>query len=823
MRSSRKKPNTFHTVKTIFLAASTMLVSTFAVLATSPILSVVTPRGWQRGTTVELHLYGDRLADAQEILAYQPGITFTDIKAVDAKHITAQATIAADAPLGEHQFRVRTAGGITEMKLFLVGQFPCIDEVEPNNQFEQPQTIALNTTVHGIAKLEDEDFYLCHLKKGQRLTAEVEAIRLGQEMFDAYVAILDPKRFELSARDDSPLLRTDCFASIVAPEDGDYRIVVREAAYEGNDNCHYRLHISAAPRPSAVFPTGAKPGETIEFTFIGDPSGPIKQSITLPAAGPNPFPIFAQADGLSAPSPNWIALSTVNYTNEVEPNHDEKTATVIGPSPCAAHGIVSEKGDIDWFRFTAKKDQQLVIKVNALGLRSPLDSVVSIHDAAGKGLADNDDQGGLDSSIAWGCPADGEYLVRVLDKLKYGQADFTYRVEIVEKTPAISAGLPTVERVQTQKWKMLTVPRGNRYATVVNFTRENVGCNLVLTAESLPAGMTMTAPPIPKGVTSFPVLLEATADAPVAGGLHKIRLNSGGDGAPAELSGILGERIEHVDINNQGSYHGTSVDRISMAVTEEAPLLIELVPPSIPIVKNGILPLAIKIHRVAGYDEAFTLRFLWIPTGIGAPVTIDVPKGATDAIYEINASNDAAVGQWPIVILAEANTPKGPILVSSQLATLTIAEPFMTMGIELCATEQNKPTGLLTKLDITTPFEGNATAELMGLPHGVKAAPMSFNKDTKELLFSLEVAADATIGKHQNLFCKVLIPQNGQNVVHQLAYGGVLRIDAPMVAAAPKPEEAKPAAPAAAPATAPAAPVEKPLSRLEQLRLKNKK
>jgi hypothetical protein len=130
---------------------------------------------------------------------------------------------------------------------------------------------------------------------------------------------------------------------------------------------------------------------------------------------------------------------------------------------------------------------------------------------------------------------------------------------------------------------------------------------------------------------------------------------------------------------------------------------------------------------------------------------------------------------------------------------------------------------LLTKLDVTTPFEGNATAELMGLPHGVKAAPMSFNKDTKELLFSLEVAADATIGKHQNLFCKVLIPQNGQNVVHQLAYGGVLRIDAPMVAAAPKPEEAKPAAPAAVPAAAPAAPVEKPLSRLEQLRLKNKK
>jgi hypothetical protein len=65
----------------------------------------------------------------------------------------------------------------------------------------------------------------------------------------------------------------------------------------------------------------------------------------------------------------------------------------------------------------------------------------------------------------------------------------------------------------------------------------------------------------------------------------------------------------------------------------------------------------------------------------------------------------------------------------------------------------------------------------------------------------------------------VLIPQNGQTIVHQVAYGGVLRIDAPTVAAAPKPAapaaEAKPAP--AAPAAAPAA---KPLSRLEQLRQK---
>ena len=798
------------------ITISALLASVPFVSAFSPQLNVIGPRGWQRGTEVEMRFYGERLDDAKEILCYREGITFGEIKVVDSKQIKAMATIAADAPLGEHQFRVRTAGGISEMRLFLVGQFPCINEVEPNNQFDQALRVELNTTIHGAATLEDEDYFVCHLKKGQRLTAEVEAIRLGQAMFDAYVAILDPQRFELSAHDDTPLLRTDCYASIVAPADGDYRIVVREAAYEGNDSCRYRLHISSAPRPSAVYPTGAKPGETIEFTFIGDPSGPIKQSITLPSSGPNLFPVFAQSDGLSAPSPNWIALSPLDYCQEIEPNHSGKESTPMPPIPSAAHGVIGETGDVDWFRFAAKKNETLIIKARALGLRSPLDSVMSIRDKSGKNLTTNDDQGNLDSSITWAAPEDGDYFVRIQDKLRRGQADFTYRIEITRRSPAISAALPTVERVQTQKWKMLTVPRGNRYASVVNFTRENVGCALQLIAESLPAGMTFTAPTVPKSATSFPILIEAAADAPIAGGLYPINLMATGEDAPAGLRGILKERIEHVDINNQGSYHGTSVDRISMAVIEEAPIRIDLEQPQIPIVKNGILPLKIKAHRAAGYDKAVKLRFLWMPPGIGTQVSIDLPKDANEISYEINANADAPTGSWPIVILAEAPTDKGTVLVSSNFATLTVAEPYLSMTIDLCATEQNKPTGLLCKMDVSTPFDGEATAELMGLPHGTKAAPMKFRSATKEFLFQVEVAADATIGKHQNLFCRVMIPQKGQAILHQLAYGGILRIDAPSVVAAPKPvakaTEPKPAAPTA--------PTTKPLSRLEQLRQK---
>jgi len=153
--------------------------------AFSPVLNQIVPRGAQRGTEQELHFYGDRLEGIQEALCYQPGVSFRDWKVIDGKHLSAIATIAPDAPLGEHPLRLRTSSGITEMRLLMIGQFPCIDEVEPNSQFDQAQTIEINRTFHGVVKAEDEDYFLCFLKQGQRLSSEVEAIRLVQEMFVA--------------------------------------------------------------------------------------------------------------------------------------------------------------------------------------------------------------------------------------------------------------------------------------------------------------------------------------------------------------------------------------------------------------------------------------------------------------------------------------------------------------------------------------------------------------------------------------------------------------------------------------------------------------
>ena len=779
--------------------------------AFTPVLDLVYPRGGQRGTEVQVEFSGDRLEGIQEALFYEPGLTLGSIEVRDPKHATAKLLIAPDAALGEHRLRLRSPGGLTELRTFWVGPFPTVEEAEPNNTFDKPQKVDLNVTVAGVTKTEDEDYYVCSLKKGQRLSVEVEAMRLGRLMFDAYVAILDPRRFELAACDDAPLLRNDAFVSVIAPEDGDYRVLVREAAYEGSDPCNYRLHIGTFPRPSAVFPPGGKPGETLAFEFVGDPSGPISQSMTL-SAQTERQPLFAVTDGVSSPSPNRVVVSPLEHAEETEPNNDDKEANTLPPIPCAGQGILSKKDDIDRYRFHAAKGENLTLKVLGRALRSPIDAVLRLKNQAGNQLAENDDQGGPDPVIQWTCPADGDYVVSIRDKLGNGGPDFVYRLEIRRREPAIAATLPVVERNLSQKWKTFPVPRGNRYAAMVNVTRENIGCDIALDAASLPAGVRMDALNAVRSVNAFPVVFEAAADAPIAGALYDFSVRSLGDGPP--LKGALTDLIHHVEVNNQGAFHSTPVDRIAMAVTEEAPLHLELEVPTVPIVRNGVMRLKVRAARQEGYNEAITVRFLWSPPGIGAPVTMQIPAGQSEVDYEINANAEAAIAEWKVCMLAEAPTPKGPVLVSSRLVPLKVAEPYLTMALSLAATEQGKPTVMSGKIEWQHEFTGSATAELLGLPAGVTTPPVQFNKEQTELNFPLTVAADAPVGKHNNVFCRVTIPENNSTILHQVGQGGTLRIDKPTT---PPPAVAQ-AAPEPAKPADPAAPAPKPLSRLEQLR-----
>ncbi|MBC8117395.1 MAG: pre-peptidase C-terminal domain-containing protein, partial [Candidatus Saccharimonas sp.] len=440
------------------LSSLAILCVASSAFAASPVLSNIQPRGGQRGTEVEVLFNGQRLEDAQELMIYEPGIEVAEFAVVSATQVKAKLKLAADCSLGTKHIRVRSATGVSDLRTFRVGALPTVAEKEPNSDFKVPQVVSNNVTVEGIIQNEDVDYFVIEAKQGERITAEVEGIRLGDSMFDPYVAILNEARFELSTSDDAALIWQDGVASIVAPADGKYIVQIRESSYGGNGACHYRCHIGNYPRPLAIVPAGGKPGQKVNVKFLGDVAGEFTREITLPAAADSEFAVFAQDDKGISPSGNRFRLSDLENSIEVEPNETIQQATKAA-APIAFNGVLSSKTDVDFFGFTSTKGQALEIHVYARRIRSELDSVLVIYNAQGGAIASNDDTGGPDSYLRFAVPADGEYFLEVRDHLKRGGDAFHYRVEINPLKAEALLGLNEfVQYVEPH----IAIPQGNR-------------------------------------------------------------------------------------------------------------------------------------------------------------------------------------------------------------------------------------------------------------------------------------------------------------------------------------------------------------------------
>ena len=781
------------------------LLAAMPAAASSPVLGAVRPVGGTRGTDVVLTLSGARLGDAQEILWYQPGIETIGITPVDDNSFQANVRIAPDARLGLYDFRVRTATGLSHLRTFSVGAFPEVAEVEPNNDFDAPQEIPLGVTVSGVAENEDDDYYVVEASRGQRITAEVEGIRLGIALFDPYVAILDTARFELARSDDAPLVRQDGIVQVVAPEDGRYIVQVRESAYQGNGNCLYRLHVGPYPRPRATLPSGGPIGETVEVRWIGDIEGDRTEAVTLPNEPDPSFGLLAEDDRGVAPEPNPFRLSPFGNVIEAEPNASHDDAAPFAP-PMALEGIIGEDGDVDHYAFEAKAGQVFDVRTFARSLGSPLDAVVWVAKKGGGMVGANDDSGGPDSYYRFPAPEDGPYVVGIRDHLNKGGPTHTYRIEVTPVAPKLTLS-PQNENPQIGVVNA-SVPRGNRVALLLNAGRADFGGDLTILAEGLPEGVAIESDTMTANIATMPILFSAAADAPIGGTLATLHgaHTDPNVAIPSEFS----QTVELVQGANNVPFWTRTVDRLAVAVAEEAPYTIDVVEPKVPVVRNGSMQLKVVAHRDEGFNAPIAVALPWNPPGIGSAGGVSIPEGQNEALIPINANDNAPLQTWKIVVNGSSNGPSGPVVVSSQLAPLTVAEKFLTLEFQRASAEQGSEAPLLVKINKLTDFEGEATVTLIGLPNAATAEARSITKDTAEILFPIKVAAETPEGTHKNLFCQVVVTQDGEPILHNLG-STELRVDKPLPKEEPKPDQAASEAPKEATA--------KPLSPLETLRL----
>lgn len=782
--------------------------------AALPVVQRLEPLGVQRGQETTVTLIGQRLNDATKVLCAEEGIEILSVTPIDASKVEVKLKAKEDLAPGLYPIQLATKTGIANLRLLGVGTLPVVKEAEPNNDFDAAQPIEFNHTIEGVITSEDVDYFRVSLKEGQTLKVEVEGIRLtyslnNQAVLDPYVAILNDGRFEVASSDDSALLQQDGVCSYKAPADGEYTVMVRDSSFGGNPICGYRLHVGDFPRPVAVIPAGGTPGSQLKAKLI-DLDGTVSEAVVqLPGESYEQWALATETPSGISPSPNWVRVNELPVVMETEPNDDYRKAPV-SQAPAAFCGVLQAEGDYDCFAFDAKKGVKYRVQVYARDVvRSPVDAVVNVFGPDGKTLQSGDDaRGKLDPFIEFTTAADGQYVVRIYDHLRGGSDIHNYRIEVTQTVPSVKLGLNELRRDEAF---VTLVPRGGHGAAMLQAARSDYGGKINVAVNGLPPGITATTYPVPDGRGEIPVVFSATPEAAHEATL--ITYTGTGDN-PLAFSSEFDQTHKLVLGQNRRHMWSYTSKTAPIAITDAAPFSIELVQPKTPIVRDGSKDLLVRIVRKEGFEEAVSLRTLYNPPGVGVNNSRRIDKGATEVLVPITANGGAAIGQWPLILIASYESGNGTAELATPPIMLDIQDRLFKYEFPLSAGELGTEATVTVGLEVLREFQGEATVELAGLPKGVtsSAAIQKLAPDSTSVAFPITIAADAKEGSHKTLVCISRVVVDGETIT-QTAGSGELRVDKPLppkvdAPAAPKPEVKQPEKPAAP----------KPLSRLEQLR-----
>ena len=812
-----------------FLSALTASGMAMSLQAAQPVVNRVEPLGVVRGETTKVTLHGDRLSDASSILLDRPGLTVTEVKALDNNKVEMMVACDGNADPGLYPLQLVTKSGISNLRLIGVGAMPVVAEVEPNNDFDTAQKIDINRTIEGVVRFEDVDYFSVDLAEGQLIHAEAEGIRLtynlGGQIFDPYIAIQDEGKFEVASSDDSSLLQQDAVLAFKAPKAGTYRVVIRDSSFSGFDQAFYRLHVGTYPRPVAVVPAGSKPGELltaslVNMTGVGSEMTTSQAQVQLPSEATDNYPVVTKTDAGISPSPNWIRVNELPVTVETEPNNELTNATpttAISPDqPGGAYcGVIGQEGDIDVFVIDCKKGQKILVRAFARNtLRSPLDSVVNVYGPNNNGIGGNDDaEGKPDSYVEFTAAEDGPHKIRITDSLGRGGPSFAYRIEASLPKPKLTLDRREIDRDEAIA---VSVPRGGSMAMMLTAKRENFGGELKLEVADLPPGVTATTYPMGADRGEIPVVLTAAADAPDAASLTRVIATTTDPNNP--VTGGLALRHKLILGQNRVDMWGVDSNRLAVNVSDAAPFKITLHQPGTPIVRDGSKDLKVTIERNEGFDGEVYLSTLYTPPGIAVNNGRKIEKGQNEVLIPITANGGAGIASWPMVLVAKYGTAQGQAKIVTPPIQLEVQDVAFKFSFPRVAGELGTDLNMAVGVEVMRPFTGTCEVALVGLPAGVTLATPTqpITPESTSITFPFKIAADAKVGTHKTLHCQATIKSEAGDIIQTQGIGEI-RIDQPLPPKVDAPAPA--AAPVAAPAPAPEAkPEAKPLSRLEQLR-----
>ncbi|MDB5349788.1 MAG: Bacterial Ig-like domain [Planctomycetota bacterium] len=499
----------------------------------TPAITGISPPGATTGKTTEWTVSGVNLAGVSEWRISGLGVKVLEANTAGAA-TKLKVQVDPNAETGYREVRAVGPTGISNLGLIRVDRLEQVAETEPNDSTEQASPLKVGSAAWGVLKPQDLDYFRIPAKAGMRLTIELEAQRVGTPIIPV-LTLMTARGAALAQARESRGIDHDARLSFTFPTDGDYLIQVRDDLYAGADSAAYRLRVEEAPFATAMFPLGGPRGATIDVTVSGGTlPGPRTKSVTLPdrpggLIDPGPFdgpggPVLAPMKLLVGDGPE-IVDSPADATGQ---------STTPIAAGATANGRISAPGEVDRYTVAVKKGSPIAVRIRAWEMGSWLDSVVTVRDASGTVLIENDDAGsdtsqrnGFSLNQAMASPdsrllidpkADGELTIEVADRYGEGGLSYGYRVEVGQARPDFGISLlfanPALNQAQVNSRTPRRATSPGSTGSLNLKAGQSIPINFLITAEGKTGPIEVHAEGLPPGVTVQPKVIKPTASAP---------------------------------------------------------------------------------------------------------------------------------------------------------------------------------------------------------------------------------------------------------------------------------------------------------------------
>lgn len=596
-------------------------------------------------------------------------------KIPQVRSVTMRVTVASDAPLGLHEFRIATPHfGISTVGQLYVARHPIVLQQVPNYDIEHAQRIEIPCDVDGVINSPTAfQFYRFHANAGQQVVFTILCARAEnkihglQQHADPILALCTPDGVEIAENDD--YYGPDSLLAYRFEKSGDYLLKVRDVNYDSNPHWVFHLIITTAPYVVAVTPCAVTAGQTATLNVEGYNLGDTK---TVTLSVPSNLPDGIWNTPLSFPNgeSNPVKLLVTHLpvtTIEASAFRNGSDSPLAGAKPitvpCYVCSWIASANQLQSFTFHATKGENWSFETTAERLDSRMDTMLRLFDAKGNKIAENDDAPGLgtDSHIDWTAPADGDYTIQVSDRTGQYGPNCYYALTIAPNRPDFALRLDPDRAM---------IAPGNRTAWFVLLDRKN-GFNgpVTISIQGLPTGVSASPLTIPPGIGQGVILLSADAGAKQDAALLKVvgtaQIPIGPNG---QMETVVKQAQDQTEIYIPGGGRGLyPVDTAGVAVTDPNDLTVTVANPNITLQPGGTAKIEVTIQRRSDYKQPVTLDLRVnhlgaiytdpLPPGVHIESdAVTVPADQNKGVITIKADDNAPpISNWPLAVMANVS------------------------------------------------------------------------------------------------------------------------------------------------------------------------